>query len=293
MGIKGLAAFLRKKCPLAFVPTDLSNYRGLRVAVDVPIYAYKFAFYKTAVSDTETVVQGFLKHHRTWTQRYGMHVVYVFDGPCAAAKNFEHERRDKAKESLKRKQTSDLQELKEEAADYLQDGNFLKLMNTQLQIEKVSRRVTVVTKTDYECLQNVFTEKEIPFCFAEADAEKKCASLCLSGQADIVATEDYDVLVCGAPRVLRNVSKSPEEIHLQTVLESLQFTMNQFVQFCVLCGSDFSIHLPNIGPAAAYKAIAAYGTIENYFEKDERGKKVALAHSDFNFEAALAQFRHE
>lgn len=291
MGIKGLAAFLRKKCPLAFVPTDLSNYRGLRVAVDVPIYAYKFAFYKTTASDTDTVVQGFLKHHRTWTQRYGMHVIYVFDGPCAAAKNFEHKRRDKAKESLKRKQIADLDELKEESADYLQ--NFSKLMNTQLQIEKVSRRLTVVTQTDYECLQKVFIEKNIPFCIAEADAEKKCSLLCLSGQADVVATEDYDVLVCGAPRVLRNVSKSPEEVHLQTVLECLRFTMDQFVQFCVLCGSDFSKHLPNIGPAAAYKAICSYGTIHEYFEKDEKGKKIALTNLDFDFQTALSQFRHE
>ena len=292
MGIKGLSEFLRKRCPLAFVSTDLSQYRGQRVAIDVPIYAYKYAFYKTAPSDSDTVLNGFLKHYKTWTQRYGMHCIYVFDGPCVAAKNVEHERRQKSRENLKRKQTADLEELKEEAADYFLQGNAVELMNTQLQMEAVSRRMTVVTKTDYEKLQQLFTEKGITFCVGEGDAEKKCASLCLSGEADIVATEDYDALVCGAPRVLRNVTKSPEEVHLQTVLDCLGFTMEQFIEFSVLCGSDFTTYLPNVGPAAAYKAIQTYGSISQFFDEDTKGKKLAASNPEFDYITALQLFHH-
>lgn len=292
MGIKGLAEFLRKKCPLAFVPTELSRYRGLRVAVDVPIYAYKYAFYKTAPTDVSTVLNGFLRHNRAWTERYGMTCIYVFDGPCVAAKTVEHGRREKARASLKQKQQSDLEELKEEAAEYMAQGKSAELMNVHLQMEAVARRSTTVTKTDYDCLKELFIEKNIPFCVGEGDAEKKCASLCLTGEADVVATEDYDVLVCGAPRVLRNVTKAPEEVHLQTVLDSLQFTQEQFIEFCVLCGSDFTTYLPNVGPAAAYKAIQSYGSIDQFFEKDVKGKKLAAAHPEFDYHTALALFHH-
>ena len=292
MGIKGLAEFLRKKCPLAFVPTELAQYRGLRVAIDVPIYAYKYAFYKTAPSDVDTILNGFLRQHKAWTQRYGMTCIFVFDGPAVAAKRAEHERRDKARTSMKLKQQADLQELKEEAADHMEKGNNFELMSVHLQMEAVQRRATTVTVTEYECLKELFTEKNIPFFIGEGDAEKKCASLCLSGEADVVATEDYDVLVCGAPRVLRNVTKSPEEVHLQTVLDSLQFTQEQFIQFCVLCGSDFTTYLPNVGPAAAYKAIQTYGTIDEFFEKDVKGQKLAKNHPEFDYYTALALFRH-
>jgi 5'-3' exonuclease len=292
MGIKGLAEFLRKKCPLAFVPTELSQYRGLRVAIDVPIYAYKYAFYKTSPSDVDTVLNGFLRHHRSWTERYGMTCIYVFDGPAVAAKRFEHDRREKARSSLKRKQLSDLEELKAEAEEYITQGNSMQLFSVQLQMEAVNRRSTSVSSTEYDCLKELFTEKKIPFCVGEGDAEKKCAALCLEGAADIVATEDYDVLVCGAPRVLRNVTKSPEEVHLQTVLDSLQFTMQQFVEFSVLCGSDFTTYLPNVGPAAAYKAIQTYGSIESFFSKDARGQKLAAAHPEFDYITALSLFAH-
>lgn len=293
MGIKGLAEFLRKKCPLAFVPIELGQYRGLRVAIDVPIYAYKYAFYRTTPTDVDTVLNGFLRHHRTWTQRYGMTCIYVFDGPTVAAKGVEHGRREKARKSLKVKQQADLEELKQEAAEYMNPDKAVELMNVQLQMEAVERRSTFVSSTDYACLKELFTEKNIPFLVGEGDAEKKCAALCLSGQADVVATEDYDVLPCGAFRVLRNVTKSPEEVHLQTILDCLQFTQEQFIEFCVLCGSDFTTYLPNVGPAAAYKAIQTYGSIDLFFEKDPKGKKLAEAHPDFDYHTALALFHHQ
>ena len=293
MGIKGLAEFLRKKCPLAFTPTDLSQYRGQRVAIDVPIYAYKYAFYKTAPSDSDTVLQGFLRQNKLWTQRYGIHCIYVFDGPYVAAKAVEHERREKARVGLKRKQMSDMEELKAEADDCAAQGNDQKLMGLLVQMEAVSRRTTVVTGEDYRKLKELFTEKNIPFCTGEGDAEKKCASLCLEGEADVVATEDYDVLVCGASRVLRNVTKAPEEVHLETVLECLQLTMQQFIEFSVLCGSDFTTYLPNIGPAAAYKAIVTHSTIDQFFQNDPKGQKLAAAHPEFDYKTALSLFAHE
>lgn len=293
MGIKGLAEFLRKRCPQAFVSTELGNYRGQRVAIDVPIYAYKYAFFKTATSDSDTVVKGFLNHFKTWSQRYGLICLYVFDGPSVAAKVVEHERREKARTSLKRKQAADLEELKGEAQDCVQSGNMMQLMSVHSQMEAVRRRVTVVTKTDYEQVQAAFAAHGIPYCIGEGDAEKKCADLCLAGEADVVATEDYDVLVCGAPRVIRNVTKAPEEVLLQTVLDTLQLTLGQFVEFCVLCGSDFTTYLPNVGPAAAYKAIIQYGSIAAFFEQDDKGKKLAEAHPEFDYKTALALFRNK
>jgi 5'-3' exonuclease len=49
---------------------------------------------------------------------------------------------------------------------------------------------------------------------------------------------------------------------LSTVLSCLNLTSTQFVDFCLLCGTDFSSKVKGVGPASAIKQILEYGTLE-------------------------------
>jgi len=295
MGIKGLSDFLRKRCPTAFMATQLEAYRGLRLAVDVAVYAYKYAYHKTGPEDSDTIVSGFLRQYRTWTERYGIQCTFVFDGPTVAAKmTFEHQRRAKARDALKQKQAEDVGELKEELQDCVgQPGKDAEMVQLLQQLHTVNKRLTVVTSRDYELLRATFTERRIPYVVARGDAEKGCAELCFMDEADVVVTEDYDALVCGAPRVLRNTTKAPEEIHLQTVLDTLGFTQQEFIEFSVLCGSDFTMYLPKMGPVSAYKAIQTYKSIQAYFEQDAQGQRYAREYPEFDYVTAIDLFLPE
>jgi len=82
------------------------------------------------------------------------------------------------------------------------------------------------------------------------EAEGVCAALCTLGHADYVVSEDTDVAVYGAP-LLRSVTVTPagtgrEAARSMSVLdpvrlrEDLGLTNEEFVDFALLCGTDFT-----------------------------------------------------
>ena len=52
-----------------------------------------------------------------------------------------------------------------------------------------------------------------------------------------------DCLTFGAPLLIRdlnNKTKFTSEIHLESVLNELEIDFKQFVDFCILCGCDYT-----------------------------------------------------
>lgn len=90
----------------------------------------------------------------------------------------------------------------------------------------------------------------LPVVVAPSEAERLCAQLATTGHADCAATEDFDALAFGAPRLLRNLhhgtaapqlplvqARGPfdmrrallgEEIRLKEILEQMQFSHLEF-----------------------------------------------------------------
>ncbi|KAM0878812.1 hypothetical protein ACQ4PT_034631 [Festuca glaucescens] len=103
---------------------------------------------------------------------------------------------------------------------------------------------------------------------ASGEAEAQCASLCENHKAYAVASEDMDSLTFGARRFLRHVTdlsfkKSPvTEFEMSKVLEELGFTMDQFIDLCILSGCDYCENIKGIGGQRALKLIREYGCIE-------------------------------
>ena len=88
----------------------------------------------------------------------------------------------------------------------------------------------------------------------------QCGELVKGGKAAAVGTEDMDALTFGATRQLRNLTftkkgkdsdKKILEITHQRVLEGLELTNAQFVDFCILCGCDYSGTIRGVGPKTA------------------------------------------
>ena len=76
-----------------------------------------------------------------------------------------------------------------------------------------------------------------------SEAESLCSSLVFASYADIVLSEDTDVLVFDAPllRHIRPGSREGEKIDGSEVRTALGFeNKQQWIDFCLLCGSDFT-----------------------------------------------------
>lgn len=107
------------------------------------------------------------------------------------------------------------------------------------------------------------------------EAEKMCVMLCLEKKAQAVLSDDSDVLVYAASaasgasaasiRILsKPTSKMTTETSLEVILANLQLTREQFVDLCILAGTDYSQPIMSgVGIMKAYKYISQYKTIEN------------------------------
>mmetsp|Transcript_22146 Transcript_22146/g.31009 ORF Transcript_22146/g.31009 Transcript_22146/m.31009 type:complete len:239 (+) Transcript_22146:40-756(+) len=79
-----------------------------------------------------------------------------------------------------------------------------------------------------------------------------------------------DALCTGAPVLLRKMASSGDpkkaavvRIQLDKVLAGLNLTMPQFVDFCILCGCDYSPTIRGVGPKTALAGIRKHGSIES------------------------------
>jgi flap endonuclease-1 len=117
----------------------------------------------------------------------------------------------------------------------------------------------------------------IPVVQAPSEGEAQAAYLVKNGDASAVGSQDYESLVFGASKVLRNlaitgkrklpgknvfVDVMPEIIELEPGLASLGITPEQLVDIALLVGTDYNEGIKGIGPKKASKLIKKHGTIE-------------------------------
>lgn len=56
------------------------------------------------------------------------------------------------------------------------------------------------------------------------------------------------------------------EVELAKVLEEMKLSYEQFLDFRILCGCDYSSKIKNIGPGKAYDLIKKHENIDNILE---------------------------
>ncbi|MGB9778277.1 MAG: flap endonuclease-1 [Candidatus Bathyarchaeales archaeon] len=191
----------------------------------------------------------------------GIKPIYVFDGTPPTLKEVEIKRRMKAKEEALIKYEQALKEGKiEEARMYAQATSRLK---------------------DYmaEDSKKLLDLMGIPWIQAPSEGEAQAAHIVKRGDADYCASQDYDSLLFGAPRLVRNVTISgkrklpsknvyieviPEVVELESVLRECNITYEQLIDVGILIGTDFNPEgVKGLGPKTALKLIKEHGNIEN------------------------------
>ena len=192
----------------------------------------------------------------------GIKPIFVFDGTPPALKQKTWEKRKQAKLEA----NAQLQ-VAEEAGDYEQ-------------MKKLSARTAVLTKEMVADAQKVITALGLPIINAPSEGEAQAAYMVRTKHAYACISQDYDTLIFGAPRLVRNLSVegkrrkkgtlaietiSPEEVILEDVLTSLKLTQDQLIVLAVLIGTDYNPGgIKGIGPKKALKLLQEH---ENQFDK--------------------------
>jgi len=116
----------------------------------------------------------------------------------------------------------------------------------------------------------------VPWVQAPGEGEAQAAHMATKGDAWAASSQDYDALLFGAPRLVRNlavtgkrklpgksiwVDVEPELIELEPTLGELGMTREQLVAAGILVGTDFDPGVKGVGPKRAVKLVKEKGTL--------------------------------
>lgn len=287
MGIKGLMKFLQEAAPKAITEkASPQAYTGRLLAIDASMCLYQFMImirenhsgsYQNLTNEAGEVTShiiGMLTRTIKLMEN-GIKPVYVFDGKPPELKLLELEgrraKRDEAKASLL---------VATESGD-------------QEAILKAQKGTVKVTREQNEQTKHLLRLMGVPVVEAPSEAEATCAALCRDGKVHAAATEDADCLTFGTKTLVRNLmaaesqKKTILEVSLEKVLEQLNITMDQFIDFCILSGCDYCDTIKGVGPSTAIRMIIQHGSIEKVLENLEPEKMP----SNFRYDVARKFFQ--
>lgn len=190
----------------------------------------------------------------------GIKPVYVFDGKPPSLKTAEIERRKQIKKDAT---------VKYEKA--IAEGNME-------DARKFAQQTTSMKDGMVKESKQILTYFGIPYIDAPSEGEATAAHMTNTGQAYASASQDFDSVLCGAKRLIRNFTNSgrrkipnrntyveiePEIIETQKTLDSLCITREQLVDVGILIGTDFNPNgFDRIGPKTALKMIKQHSRLE-------------------------------
>lgn len=259
MGIKGLTQLLKKHTPNSYEHTKLYTLSGKKVAIDASLFIYKSLmtyrknndFIKNKDGNNISHILGILNKTTSYLSN-NITPIYIFDGtPPIEKADVINNRKTKANEALEK----------------------VKSGNDVIDIEKYNKQSIRLTSDIVNDVKNLLNFLGVSHITCDGEAEGYASELCRIGYVDYVITEDMDSLPFGATKLVRNCIdkslKSTESItvfDLNSILNNLNITHDQFVELCILCGCDYCSNIPRIGSMSAYKIIKKYGTIKNYLD---------------------------
>ncbi len=122
----------------------------------------------------------------------------------------------------------------------------------------------------------------IPYVDAPAEGEAQAAHMARKGDVFATGSQDYDSLLFGSPRLVRNltitgkrklprkkmyVEVKPELIILEEVLRKLEISREQLIDIAILMGTDYNPGgVEGIGPKKAYSLVKEHGSAEKVLQ---------------------------
>jgi flap endonuclease-1 len=268
MGIKGLMKMIKCYAPNAINECNYISLSGSIVALDILLTMYKFIIaIRNGGSDMETN-NGKMKSHLYGLLlkidnmlRYGIIPVAVFDGkPPIIKKEALRDRYRRKKEAIKK-----FKLLKKNHNKYNTDNEKMDSENEQIKFYKRSYNITEICMNDAKKLIEMFGFLSIQ---APEEADSQCAALCKSEFVDAVVTEDMDVLAFGTNKMWRSFSSKNKvlEINLNTILTDMKITKEQFIDICIILGTEYCKPIKGIEFETIYKKYIPCNNMEEFIE---------------------------
>ena len=249
-------------------PITISELSGKIIAIDAYNIIYQFlATIRGITGELLTNNNGEVTSHLSGLFYRNVNLlaeniklIYIFDGKPSPLKSKEIDRRRQVKQVALNKYQEAI------TAGRFEDAR------------KYGQATSVLTDKMVEESKTILTLLGIPYIQAPSEGEAAAAQLTQSNIAFACASQDYDSLLFGAKRLIRNLAISgkrkvpnrnayvdiePEIIEQQQLLNETGLSLEQLVDVGILIGTDFNPGgIPGIGPKTALKLIREHNKLE-------------------------------
>jgi len=188
---------------------------------------------------------------------YGCTQIYVFDGKPPVLKLEERTRRRNLKETAKKQY-----EIAKERNDFEN-------------MRKYSSRMVTIDQEIIDSSKKLLTLMGVAVVQAPSEGEAQISAMLKSGIIDYAISQDADVLLFGAPHVIRNISVSgkkkikgklgtknvvPYLYSLDLTLSSLNISLKQLIAVSMLTGTDYNVGgIKGFGPKKSIEIVKKFG----------------------------------
>jgi flap endonuclease-1 len=304
MGIRGLFSLIKRMAPNAVRERRFSEYKGIKIAVDASLLIHKTVIALRSAGRELTNLEGGLTSHLQGilykTIRFlenGIIPVYVFDGRPPRIKMSTLQKRALEHQSQDREDREDCED-REGREDSEGHQNRRGRQRSQ---SRQNRRHYVLTRQDVHEAQKLLELLGVPYLMAPGEADVLCAWM--ASRYDSfdhpyvkgVCSDDSDMLVFGAHKLYKgmlsgmNKNGIVQEISLHRILIELNLTQNEFIDMCVLMGSDYCKNPTGIGPFTAYKLVQKYRNLDRIIRSKHIDDETAqcLREASLHYKTAL------
>jgi flap endonuclease-1 len=199
--------------------------------------------------------------------------IYVFDGKPSELKMETIKERKKIKEEARKKMVE-----AQDAEDFKEAKKFAQFTS------KLDENMVEESK-------KLIDSMGIPIIQASSEGEAQSAYMVEVGDAWACASQDYDTLLFGGQRLLRNfainrsrkvrdttVTLDIEYVSLTKFLDTQGISREQLIEMGILIGTDFFPGIKGIGQKTALGLIKKHGSLENILKSKVQvgGKEIQL-----------------
>ena len=272
---------LKEKHPEVYLEfVRLSIFRGCKLGIDVCIYAYKYMAIsrKEATKYLDITVED-PPHHilkSYWLEKYYLLMlcliecditpIPVFDGPPFRLKEDTKDERVAEYQKAEAK----IKELRANIAADPQNGKLISVLKSTIENHVGFKN------QDWVDLEEMLRAMGLPVIMAKYEAEAVCARFVRMGLTAGVISNDGDTLAHMGGIMISDVKRSYKRqtpVHtcdcmiVSEVLRVLNMTQSEFIDLCLLLGTDYNKRIKNYGWVNALKQLRAHGTLEEVVEQ--------------------------
>lgn len=253
--------------------TSIHDLKNKVLIIDAPNFLYQFlssirardgALFTDSKGRITSHLMGLFTRTTNLMQR-DLKLAYVFDGEPPKLKHAEVEKRKKAKQKAAKLYKEAVK--KEDIED----------------MRKYAARTSRLTADMIGDAKLLIKALGLPVIQAPSEAEAQASYMTQKAKAFAVVSEDYDSLLFGAKKLVRNLSitrrkkmpgqmvykkAEPEIIELKQTLKELGISQDQLIYLAMLVGTDYNPKgIKGIGPKTALKMVKKLKNPEKIFSE--------------------------